>query len=105
MQPKLFLLQAALAAVLVLGASACTRSYNQVNDGKHGPVSPVQSGQQRANAEIRPPYGDADRAKLDHQVQPIRGAMTNGKTDPTMEGSGNIAAQGNYPDPKKASPH
>ena len=80
---------------LVLALSGCS-SYNQVNQGWEGATSPAESGQHGAYADQAAPYGSSHQAKSEHDVRPIEHAITNGETDPSMEGSGNIAAQGDY---------
>lgn len=71
-------------------------SYNQVNQGYQGATSPAESGQHGSNADQAPPYGSSQTEKAEDTIKPIETQYTNGNTDPTMEMSGNMAAQGNY---------
>jgi hypothetical protein len=74
------------------------RTEDRVTQGVQGSSSPAESGQHGANASTRP-SSDAD---AQHQTAGLNGEMTNGKTDVTMEGSGNLAWQGSYEREKRA---
>jgi hypothetical protein len=93
------------AFALAAGLFGCTvrRNPDRVTQGVEGPSSPAESAQHGAEAFNRPPYG-GDPAKLDaeHQTAGLNGELTNGKVDPTMEGSGNLAWQGSYEREKRA---
>lgn len=90
---------------LALGTVGCTMraTPDHVTQGAYGPSSPAESAQHGAQAYNRPPYG-SNTAQIDaeHQTAGLNGEMTNGKVDPTMEGSGNIAWQGNLERQKRA---
>jgi hypothetical protein len=81
---------------LVLTLAGCGASYGHVNQGWGGATSPSESGQLGAEAYQAAPYGSEDKAKEQHEYKPIEEPVTNGYTDPSMEGSGNLAAQGSY---------
>lgn len=86
-----------LTGAIALGlALAGCGGYNTVNQGSGGPTSPEESGQTGAYGDQAPPYGSAKQEKSDDWYRTHWYEITNGETDPTMEGSGNIAAQGNY---------
>ena len=90
---------------LAAGTFGCTsrRTPDQVTQGVQGPTSPAESAQHGADAYNRAPYGE-DKAKIDaeHQTAGLMPEYTNGKIDPTMEGSGNLAWQGSYERRKRA---
>lgn len=81
-------MRAGIVLMALVGLAGCG-SYNEVNQGWQGPTSPAESGQHGA-------MGDQDGSASEHAIQPLGEPLTNGNTDPTMEMSGNIAAQGNY---------
>src|SRR5581483_12274445 len=81
----------------LFGVGCGIKSYQNVEAGAQGPTSPRESGEQGPRADQTPPYGDAAKAAEEHKIAPYREAYTNGFTDPSMEGSGNLANQGNYP--------
>ena len=77
------------AALLLTGCG----TYNQVNQGERGPTSPAESGQHGAYADQ---IASQSLQSAETEVYTIEHPITNDETDPSMEGSGNIAAQGNY---------
>ncbi len=79
----------------LLALAGCS-SYNSVNQGWEGPTSPAESGQHGATADQ---IASSPSEKPSPEAQQMMAAdeqYTNGNYDPTMEMSGNIAAQGNY---------
>ena len=97
----------AIAAIfLIFGATYGCRvrqPEDRASQGAEGPMSPAESGQHGATAYNRPPYGpDAKRIDAEHQTAGLTGPLTDGKEDPTMEGSGNLAWQGSYEREKRA---
>jgi hypothetical protein len=82
-------------ALAGLGLVGCTADYSKVEAGSKGPTSPVESGEMGPYAN-RPPRGAIDVAKANQEIPPITRPFSNGFEDATMEGSGNIAAQGSY---------
>ena len=97
------MLAAAAASLMLLPGCTGRRAEDRVDQGAHGALSPAESGMQGPNAYNRPPYG-ADKSKMDaeHQTAGLTPELTNGKTDVTMEGSGNLAWQGSYEREKRA---
>jgi hypothetical protein len=97
MRRKTFSITAALALFAASFGCAGRRTEDRVTQGVHGPSSPAESGEHGADAFNRPPYGE-NQAMMDaeHQTAGLNGELTNGKVDPTMEGSGNLAWQGSY---------
>jgi hypothetical protein len=77
---------------LWVGLTGCS-SFEQVNQGWQGATSPAESGQHGSAADQAAAMA---KDKAEHEIKPIRREFTNGNTDPTMEGSGNMAAQGDY---------
>lgn len=91
--------------VVMTGLSFCLGMYgckvrataDQVTSGAHGPSSPAASGEHGADAFNRAPFMEsANKADAEHQTAGLTPEFTNGKVDPTMEGSGNLAWQGSY---------
>ncbi|MBV8817101.1 MAG: hypothetical protein JO022_02020 [Acidobacteriaceae bacterium] len=82
------------AVLAVAGLTGCN-NYNQVNQGWQGPTSPAESGQHGASAD-QVALSEQPSLEAGATAMPITEEYTNGNYDPTMEGSGNIAAQGNY---------
>src|ERR1700736_6686385 len=89
-----------IAFALGLATSGCEarREPDRLSQGAGGPLSPAESGQDGPDAM------DVDKEKSDkeHQTAGLTGEMSNGKTDATMEGSGNLAWQGSYEREKRA---
>ena len=85
------------AIVLAAGLTSCSerRTQDQVTSGAHGTTSPEEAG-------LRPdtPQKTPD---TDYQTAGLTGELSNGKTDETMEGSGNLAWQGSYEREKRAN--
>ena len=84
---------------LALGLSACKvrEQADRVTSGAQGPGSPATSGEHGADAFNRAPFmEEKEAAKKEHQTAGLMPEYTNGKADPTMEGSGNLAWQGSY---------
>jgi hypothetical protein len=97
MRRKTVLITAGL--VLALGTYGCKvrDEHDQVSSGAHGPASPATSGEHGADAFNRSPYMEnKSKADAEHQTAGLMPEFTNGKVDPTMEGSGNLAWQGSY---------
>lgn len=81
-------------AGLVFLLAGCSSS-SQVSLGEHGAMSPAESGQSGAFGDQGAPSPETQDQSA-YEIKPIEGELTNDYTDPSMEGSGNIAAQGNY---------
>lgn len=83
-----------IAIGLVFLLAGCSSS-SQVALGEHGATSPAESGEHGANGDQAAPSPQgADQSA--YEIKPIEEPLTNGNVDPSMEGSGNIAAQGDY---------
>ena len=79
---------------LVLVLAGCSSS-SQVALGEHGATSPAESGEHGAvGDQLAPSLQGEDQAQ--YEIKPIESPLTNDNVDPSMEGSGNIAAQGDY---------
>ncbi len=78
----------------VLLLAGCSSS-SQVALGEHGATSPAESGEHGAYGDQAAPSAQQETAS-DYEIKPIEGPITNDNVDPSMEGSGNIAAQGDY---------
>lgn len=76
---------------MALFLCGCNSSYDHVSEGWQGPTSPAESGLHGASADITVPG-----PKSEHGIKPIEGPITSDECDPSMEMSGNIAAQGDY---------
>lgn len=81
-------------AGLVVVLAGCSSS-SQVVYGERGATSPAESGQHGAYGDQAAPTPEQE-AKSEYEIKPIDAPLTNDNVDPTMEGSGNIAAQGDY---------
>lgn len=81
-------------AGLVFVLAGCSSS-SQVALGEHGATSPAESGEHGAYSDQAAPSPDSPDQSM-YEIKPIEGQYTNGNVDPSMEGSGNIAAQGDY---------
>lgn len=93
-------LVATIICALGLGTFACTARHevDTVSQGAQGPSSPAESGQHGPHAEAE----EKQKSDLEHQTAGLTREITNGKADATMEGSGNLALQGNYEREKRA---
>jgi hypothetical protein len=78
----------------VLVLAGCT-SASQVSLGERGATSPAESGEHGAFGDQAAPSPQTED-KAAYEIKPIEGPITNDNVDPSMEGSGNIAAQGDY---------
>jgi hypothetical protein len=81
-------------AGMVLVLAGCSSS-SQVSLGEKGATSPAESGEHGAYGDQAAPSPQAEDQSM-YEIKPIEGQYTNDNTDPSMEGSGNIAAQGDY---------
>ena len=98
----------AIAFTFAVFTAGCNvrQVQDKLSQGAHGPSSPAESGRHGADAYNRPPFAPEDQEKkIDamHQTAGIMPEYTNGKVDPTMEGSGNLAWQGSYERAKRTS--
>jgi hypothetical protein len=64
--------------------------------GEHGATSPAESGEHGAYGDQAAPSVQQEETSSDYEIKPLEGPLTNDNVDPSMEGSGNIAAQGDY---------
>jgi len=82
--------------ILAAGLTSCAerKTEDRVTSGAHGPSNPEQAERPDALAP-KPPDTDYQTAGLSSEI-------TNGKTDETMEGSGNLAWQGSYEREKRS---
>ncbi len=101
---RTFAVTITLAAALSSSACKVRVTEDQVAQGPQGPTSPAESGQQGPEAFNRSPYMHSEqKADTEHETAGLMPEYNNGKTDPTMEGSGNIAWQGDYEREKRAA--
>ena len=78
-------------ALVLAGCSQSSRVYL----GESGATSPAESGEHGAYGDQAPP-SPAQAASSEYEIKPLDTPLTNDNVDPSMEGSGNIAAQGDY---------
>lgn len=91
---------AMIACALGLATSGCEARHetDRLSQGAHGPSSPAESGQHGPDAMDV----DKEKSEREHQTAGLTSEISNGKTDATMEGSGNLAWQGSYEREKRA---
>jgi len=103
MRRRVVVLSGALALTIAMCGCKVREEADAVTNGTHGPTSPAESGQQGPTAFNRAPFEESKKvADQEHQTAGLAtGPITNGKVDPTMEGSGNLAWQGSYEKEKR----
>jgi hypothetical protein len=84
----------AAVAGMALVLAGCSPS-SQVSLGEHGATSPAESGEHGAYGDQAAP-SQQQEATSEYDIKPIEQPLTNDNVDASMEGSGNIAAQGDY---------